>query len=171
MYLEPVHAWNVNYCNRVHLPPCLAHRNISHTSSLRRQFLGSFRRIHTPSRSLAGLRTRCAQTFLPEASVFLPQRDSYASIRPLISGGGNTSRSMRSRIVANNFRVTATSASWNITYFECRVTFTPILTSLSRRVVNDQCFTLRRTLQPSPVLRGCQANLLGRKINWASNTN
>ena len=72
---------------------------------------GSFRRIHTPSSPLAGLRTRCEQTFLPEASVFLPRRDSYASIRPLISGGGNTSHSVRSRIAANNFRVTATSAS------------------------------------------------------------
>ena len=50
---------------------------------------------------------------------------------------------MRSRIAANNLRVTATSASWNVTYFECRVTFAPILTSFSRRVVSDQCFTSR----------------------------
>ncbi len=41
---------------------------------------------------------------------------------------------MRSRIAANKFRVTATSASWNVTYFECRVTLAPILTSFSRSV-------------------------------------
>ena len=105
------------------LPPCLAHHNFSHSSSLRPQFLGSFRWIHAPLSSLAGLLTRCAQTFPPAASVFLPRRDSYASLRPLMSGGGNASRSMRSRIAANNFRVTATSASWHVTYFACRVTF------------------------------------------------
>ena len=48
---------------------------------------------------------------------------------------------MRSRIAANNFRVIATSASWNVTYFACRVTFAPILTRFSRSVVSDQCFT------------------------------
>ena len=69
--------------------------------------------------------------------LLLRLRDSYASIRPLMSGGGNVSRSMRSRIAANNLRVTATLASWNVTCFECRVTFTPILTSLSRSVVSD----------------------------------
>ena len=73
-------------------PPCLAHRKFSHSSSLRPQFLGSCRWIHAPSSSLAGLLARCAQTFPPEASVFLPRRDSYASIRPLMSGGGNASR-------------------------------------------------------------------------------
>ncbi len=36
---------------------------------------------------------------------------------------------MRSRIAANKFHVTATSANWNVTYLECRVTFAPILTS------------------------------------------
>ena len=107
------------------VPPCLAHRKFSHSSSLRPQFLGSFRWIHVPSRSLARLRARCAQTFPSEASVFLLRCDSYASIRPLMSGGGNASRLMRSRIAANNLRVTATSASWNVTYFECRVTFAP----------------------------------------------
>ena len=32
-------------------------------------------------------------------------------------------------------------ASWNVTYFECRVTFAPILISFSRSVVSDQCRT------------------------------
>jgi hypothetical protein len=58
-----------------------------------------------------------------------------------MAGGGNASRSMRSRIAANKFRVIATSASWNVTYFACRVTFAPIFTSFFRRVVSDQCFT------------------------------
>ena len=49
----------------------------------------------------------------------------------------------RSRIAANNVRVTATSASWNVTYFECCVTSAPILTIFSRSVVSDHCFTLR----------------------------
>jgi hypothetical protein len=44
---------------------------------------------------------------------------------------------MRLRIAANKFRVTATSASWNVTYFACRVTLAPILISLSRSVVSD----------------------------------
>ena len=39
---------------------------------------------------------------------------------PATTGGGNTNRSMRSRIAANNLRVTATSASLNVTYFACR---------------------------------------------------
>ncbi len=43
---------------------------------------------------------------------------------------------MRSRIATNKFRVTATSASWN-------VTLSPILTSFSRNVVSDQCLTSR----------------------------
>ncbi len=69
----------------------------------------------------------------------------------LMAGGGNASRSMRSRIAANNFRVIATSASWNVKYFACRMTFAPIFTSFSCSVVSDQCFTSlgsasRRTL-------------------------
>ena len=60
---------------------------------------------------------------------------------PWMAGGGNASRSIRSRIAANNFRVIATSASWNVTYFACRVTFAPILMSFSRMVVSDHCFT------------------------------
>ena len=50
---------------------------------------------------------------------------------------------MRSRIAENNLRVTATFTNWNVTYFACRVTFAPILTSFSRIVVSDQCFTSR----------------------------
>ena len=57
-----------------------------------------------------------------------------------MTGGGIANRSIRSRIAANKFRVTATSASWNVTYFECRVTLAPILTSSSDSVVSDQCF-------------------------------
>ena len=48
--------------------------------------------------------------FSPEAGVFPPGRDSYTNIRPLMSGGGNASRSMRSRIAAHNLCATATSA-------------------------------------------------------------
>ena len=48
---------------------------------------------------------------------------------------------MRSRIAPKKFRVTATSASWNVTYLECRVTLAPILMSFSRSVVSDQCRT------------------------------
>jgi len=60
---------------------------------------------------------------------------------PVTIGGGNASRSIRSRIAANNFRVIATSASWNVTYLAWRVTIAPILISFSRSVVNDQCRT------------------------------
>ncbi len=44
---------------------------------------------------------------------FSPPRHSYAGIRPTTTAGGIANRAMRSRIVANKFRVTATSASWN----------------------------------------------------------
>jgi len=39
---------------------------------------------------------------------------------PATTVGGIANRAIRSRIAANKFRVTATSASWNITYLECR---------------------------------------------------
>ena len=58
-------------------------------------------------------------------------------------GGGIANLAIRLRIAENKFRVTATSANWNATYPECRVTFAPILTSFSRSVVSDQCFTSR----------------------------
>ena len=45
---------------------------------------------------------------------------------------------IRPRIAANSGRGTATSASWNTTYFACITTFAPILTSFSRRVVRLQ---------------------------------
>ncbi len=54
------------------------------------------------------------------------------------NGGGTPNRWMRSRIVANNSRGTATSAIWKITYPECLTTLAPILISFSRSVVNDQ---------------------------------
>ena len=68
---------------------------------------------------------------------------------------------MRSRIVANNFRVTATSASWNVTYFECRVTFDPILTSFSPRVVNnhDLPWYSRKYRNKQPDHEGQRANV------------
>jgi len=71
------------------------------------------------------------------ASGILAASGSYSSHRAT-TGGGSASRSMRSRIAANNLRVTATSASWNVTYFACRVTLAPILTSFSRSVVSHQ---------------------------------
>jgi hypothetical protein len=54
------------------------------------------------------------------------------------NGGGIASGAMRSRIAANKFRVTTTSARWKNTYFACRVTLAPILISFSRSVVSDQ---------------------------------
>jgi hypothetical protein len=48
---------------------------------------------------------------------------------------------MRSKIAANKSRVTVTSTSWNVTYFECRVTFAPILMSFPYTVVSDHCHT------------------------------
>ena len=56
-----------------------------------------------------------------------------------MSDGGSANCSIRSRIAVNNFRVIATSASWNVTYFACRVTLAPIFTSFSCSVVSDQC--------------------------------
>jgi hypothetical protein len=44
---------------------------------------------------------------------------------------------MHSTTAANKICVIATSANWNVTYFECRVTLAPILTSLSRSVGGD----------------------------------
>ena len=66
---------------------------------------------------------------------FLPQT-AEVGLRHVTSGGGIASRTMRSRIAANRFRIVATSASWNVTYFECRVTFAPILITNSHRVVS-----------------------------------
>ncbi len=44
-------------------------------------------------------------------------------------------------IATNNSRGTATSASGNMMYGARRTTFVFVLISLSRSVVNDQCFT------------------------------
>jgi hypothetical protein len=40
---------------------------------------------------------------------------------------------MGSRIGANKFYVSATSASWNVTYVDCRVSLAPILITENRR--------------------------------------
>ena len=69
---------------------------------------------------------------------------SWLTLRAMaIRGGGIANHAMRFRIAANNRRGTATSANWNVTYFECRITFAPIFTSFSRSVVSDQCLTAR----------------------------
>jgi len=60
---------------------------------------------------------------------------------PVTSAGGIANRARRSKIAANKFPVTAASASWNVTYFACRVTVAPILMSFSGSVVSDQCRT------------------------------
>ncbi len=65
---------------------------------------------------------------------------AYSALVAMI-GGGIANLAIRLRIAENKFRVTATSANWNVTYRECRVTLAPILTSFSRNVVSDQCFT------------------------------
>jgi len=67
--------------------------------------------------------------------VCCPSAYAYA---PATDGGGIASRLIRFRIAANNARGTATSANWKATYFECCVTFAPILISFSRRVVSVQ---------------------------------
>ena len=81
--------------------------------------------------------TLVERRFSPRDQLFRLPQLAYAGIRPT-TGGGIANRAMRSRIVANRFRVTATSASWNVTYFECRVTLAPILINFSRRRVRDQ---------------------------------
>ncbi len=80
------------------------------------------------------------RTGFPRTGCFLVNETAY-SAWPVTIGGGIASRTMRSRIAANRFRVTATSANWNVAYFARRVTLAPILASFSRSVVSDQCFT------------------------------
>lgn len=53
----------------------------------------------------------------------------YANARAT-DGSGIASRLIRSKIVVNNSLCTATSASWKVTCFACRVTFAPILMKL-----------------------------------------
>ena len=48
------------------------------------------------------------------------------------------SRPIRSRIAANSWRGTATSANWKMMYLACATTLAPILTSFSRSVVSVQ---------------------------------
>jgi hypothetical protein len=66
------------------------------------------RAIHFPP-SDAG----CAQT-PPGLTAFLATGAAQAG-RAATSGGGSTNSAMRSRIAANKFRVTVTSANWNVT--------------------------------------------------------
>ncbi len=54
-------------------------------------------------------------------------------------GGGARRFAINPRICANRARDTATSASWNVTCRPWWTTFPPILTSVSRSIVNDQC--------------------------------
>ena len=61
---------------------------------------------------------------------------------PPTDGGGIANRLIRPRIAANNSLGTATSASWKVTYFECRTTFAPILISL----MIGKCFNDRKML-------------------------
>ena len=72
---------------------------------------------------------------------FSPLEHFKSHAPSMTNRGGSASRAMRSRIAANKFRVTATSASWKNTDLACRVTFAPILMSFSRSVVSDQCRT------------------------------
>ena len=136
--LEPIQARSVAIVTRCAPPPA------SGAWTILRIFLPAaplsefyHRNTQLPG-FLTGLRVLYAQTFLPATSI-LAASGSYSPHRAT-TGGGNASRSMRSRIAENNLRVTATSANWNVTYFACRVTFAPILTSFSRSVVSDQCF-------------------------------
>ncbi len=121
------------------LPPRLARRNFFHfllplpTSGFLPFQYKVFKLLGRAERLLCADLSSCSRCF--------GLRRAGMSQSPLTAGGGNASRSIRSRIATNNFRVIATSASWNVTYFACRVTFAPILTSFSRRVVSDQCFT------------------------------
>src|SRR5262245_1567815 len=57
--------------------------------------------------------------------------------------GAARSRTIRSRIAANDARGTATSANWNVTALAWRTTLAPILISLSRSVVSVQVRTGR----------------------------
>ena len=68
-----------------------------------------------------------------ESCSLLGEAAPYALVT---GGGGISNRTMQSRIVANKSCVTAIPASWNVAYFECRITFAPILISFSRSVVN-----------------------------------
>ena len=77
-------------------------------------------------------------------NINLCPRETPAFVRSLrqprcTNGGGTPKVGMRPRIAANRSRGTATWASWNVTYLECRTTFAPILINISSSVVNDQC--------------------------------
>lgn len=55
--------------------------------------------------------------------------------------GSVRSAAIAARICSNSPRVTMTSAIWNVIDLLCRTILAPILTSRSRRVVNDHCLT------------------------------
>jgi hypothetical protein len=81
-----------------------------------------------------------ALKFVPFHTLFHPTRRhplrscsgfAFASLQPDIAVV-NLSRPIRSKIVWNNSRGTATSAIWKIIFREWRTTFAPILISFSR---------------------------------------
>jgi hypothetical protein len=108
-------AWNHSRLRTLpivtaYAPPILARRNFFHFFYFWSQFLGFYLSNTRFSGSLARLSACCARIF-PLVAVGVGLRRVGMYQPPLTVGGGNASRSMRSRIAANNFRVTATSAS------------------------------------------------------------
>ncbi len=73
---------------------------------------------------------------------------------------------MRASIAVDKFRVTATSASWKVSYFAGCVPLAPILISFSRRVVSDQCFTSRGKASRRSKLPRLYANAKSCKRAW-----
>lgn len=71
----------------------------------------------TPPQGTGGGLRRLAGVLSSSCQLLLAVRPCYASALAT-SGGGIASCSIRARIAANNRRVTATSASWNVTYFK-----------------------------------------------------
>jgi hypothetical protein len=83
----------------------------------------------------------------------------------LLEAQASRSRPIRSRITANIRRGTATSASWEMTYFACLTTFAPMMTSFSRKVVR---FHLRID-RGSPNCRSEFAKLYASPAAFSSN--
>ena len=103
---------------------------------------------------------------------FSVDETAYLALVAMI-GGGIANLAIWLRIAENKFRVTATSANWNVTCFACRVTFAPILTSFSRSVVSDRCFTSRgkasRRRKLARLYQLCQLSTVSTgvsTVNW-----
>ena len=64
---------------------------------------------------------------------------------------GLAGHGLKAALTGDSCRGTATSASWNVMYFECRVTFAPIFTNFSRSVVNDHCRILLGSAIPCTI--------------------